>query len=349
MLKISQHLIGWRKFLGLDEYTRCSFDDILDAIEELDYVKSQKGLPYKLNTKNDYKIILKGFYKFLIKNKLSDIAIEDITSIKTSLKDCQTKTANDILSESEIASMIRCSFTIRDKALIYVMYEGGFRACEIGNMKWNQVKIDEYGVIINVDEKTKKERYVRLVAAKEYLIQWLNNYPFESNGEQFVFLKNDNTPLTYSAMRAQFKRIAKRAGINKKVTPHLFRHSRITQMIRDGYSESMIKKMMWGNLNTKEFETYLHLCNQDIDNEIFLRNGIKISNQNKSEKLDAVQCPACATINPRTFTVCSKCGRQLSLPVVSNNPDTKRKPIPQELYDQVLSILEGYLENEAHK
>ncbi|WP_317135716.1 site-specific integrase [Methanochimaera problematica] len=333
----------------MDEYTTCSFDDILDAIEKLDYANSQKGLPYKLNTKNDYKTILKGFYQFLIKNKLSDIDIEDIKSIKTSLKDCQTKTANDILSESEIASMIRCSFTIRDKALIYVMYEGGFRACEIGNMKWNQVKIDEYGVIINVDEKTKKERYVRLVAAKEYLIQWKNNYPFKPSGENFVFLKNDNTPLTYSAIRAQFNLIAKRTGFEKKVTPHLFRHSRITQMIRDGYSESMIKKMMWGNINTKEFETYLHLCNQDIDNEIFLRNGIRISNQDENHRLDAVQCPNCQTVNPKTFSVCARCGRSLDLCASSDNhgfqKNSVRKNLPPDIYNQILALLEGFLEN----
>ena len=347
MKKIAQHLIGWRKFLNLGEYTKCTFDEILDAFEELDYARSQKGAPYKLNTKNDYKTILKGFYQFLIRYNLTDIDPSDISSIKISVKDCQTKTAGDILTEEEIERLIRNSISIRDKAMIYTMYEGGFRACEIGKMRWSQISFDEYGVVINVDEKTKKERYVRLVAAREYLALLKNNYPLEPKGDNYVFLKNNNTPLTYAAMHKQLQTITERAGIEKRVTPHLFRHSRITQMIRNGYSESIIKKMMWGNINTKEFETYLHLCNKDIDNEVFCKNGIIIPDKVEGRRLDAIQCRNCNTINPGTFSVCVKCG----MPIDTCTPEVKTcaLSIPPELESQILSLIRSHIPEALQK
>jgi len=43
----------------------------------------------------------------------------------------------------------------------------------------------------------------------------------------------------------QLKRLAKRAGIERHITPHIFRHSRITHLIKENVSESVIKLMMW--------------------------------------------------------------------------------------------------------
>ncbi|MDP3397179.1 MAG: tyrosine-type recombinase/integrase [Methanoregula sp.] len=51
------------------------------------------------------------------------------------------------------------------------------------------------------------------------------------------------------------QRIVQWAGITKHVTPHLFRHSRITHIRNDGVQESVIKMMMWGTVNTTMFET----------------------------------------------------------------------------------------------
>jgi len=68
-----------------------------------------------------------------------------------------------------------------------------------------------------------------------------------------------------------------RAGITKHVTPHLFRHSRITPMINAGVQESVIKMMMmmmWGTVNTTLFETYAHFTGKDFDTEISRVYGI---------------------------------------------------------------------------
>ena len=223
-----------------------------------------------------------------------------------------TKTAEQMLTEDEIRSMIDFCQNSRDRALIAVLYEGGFRIEEIGQITWGQVKFDEYGLVLNVNEKTSRPRYVRLVSATQYLIAWKNDYPYEVTGDALVFLSYQHMPLEYAAIAAQLKKIGKRAGIRKRITPHIFRHSRITHMLQKGYNESIIKKVMWGNINTTMFETYVHLTDSDIDNEILEKQGIHKRETKPSQSMKARQCINCNTINAPTHQFCSLCGEPLT-------------------------------------
>ena len=89
-----------------------------------------------------------------------------------------TKTAGQMLTEDEVRAMIDACQTSRDRAIIATLYEGGFRVQELGTLTWAQVKFDDYGTVVNVDEKTGAPRYIRLVTATQYLIQWKNDFPF---------------------------------------------------------------------------------------------------------------------------------------------------------------------------
>jgi integrase/recombinase XerD len=78
-------------------------------------------------------------------------------------------------------------------------------------------------------------RRIRAVWSVEYLKSWLQVHPEESNPEAPLWAtlnskENLLKPLQYAAIRMKLKRIAKKAGINKRIHPHLFRHSRATYM-----------------------------------------------------------------------------------------------------------------------
>ena len=93
----------------------------------------------------------------------------------------------------------------------------------------------------------------------------------------------------YQNARNLVFRTVKRAGIQKKVTPHLFRHSRITHLVNSGLQESVIKKMMWNNLDTQMFKTYVSLSEGDIDNALAEKAGISI--KKKTQSLEPKECP----------------------------------------------------------
>jgi len=193
-----------------------------------------------------------------------------------------------------------------------MLYEGGFRISELGNLTWGDVKFDNNGVVVNTNAKTMKPRYIRLTMSRQYLATWKADYPFSPDPEAVVFITNRKEAITYDGVRRQILYITERAGITRKITPHLFRHSRITHLIQQGVSESVIKLMMWGSVKTDMFETYAHLTGTDIDRAMFELNGIKEPGKAKPEKLEARQCPNCYEISGPLTNFCPKCGNQLT-------------------------------------
>jgi len=56
-------------------------------------------------------------------------------------------------------------------------------------------------------------------------------------------------------MSKVIKAAAKEAGITKNVTPHLFRHSRISHLLSEGMGETITKQICWGNQSTNMLKT----------------------------------------------------------------------------------------------
>ena len=110
--------------------------------------------------------------------------------------------------------------------------------------------------------------------ARSYLASWRNDYPLPVSPESYVFLTNKKAPLGYAGVAKQLRIIAGRAGVKKHITPHLFRHSRATHLIRQGYGEAIIKKLLWGNLDTEMFSVYLHLTDSDVERVVAEKAGI---------------------------------------------------------------------------
>lgn len=314
MKKISSHLVCWREHYGINkEYTVCTFDDIESALFEFDKSISTKGKKLKVNTIRDYKSILKDFLKFLIDENESDIKEGSLKNIKIPKADKRTKTNDDIPTVKEIYAMIKAARTVRDKAMLNMMYEGGFRGGEIREMKWNQIELSDKEAIVHVNFKTDKPRDIILMDCVDYLRRWKNEYPLDPYGENFVFLKKDNQPMGYDAFFSLFKDIMKRAGIKKKYTPHSFRHARVTELIRGDFPIDILKKMIWGNINTDEYDTYLHLTKKDMKRALCKFNNISYSDEDTdaNNSLKVSECTLCGHLNPGTYRICSECGNPL--------------------------------------
>ena len=142
-----------------------------------------------------------------------------------------------------------------DRAIIMMLYEGGFRIGEIGALKWGDLKFDEYGIVVNVRFKTEKPRYYQTGHGAGTSRKMEDGLSILAEGENLVFVTERKTPLTHASIQKQLKRIAERAKIEKHITPHVFRHSRINHLIQEGVPESVIKLMMWG---TSEVPCFRH-------------------------------------------------------------------------------------------
>jgi site-specific recombinase XerD len=309
--KIIYTLVGWRRFIA-KPFNECTITDIHKAIPELKRGTSTRGKPFKSNTISDFLKVLKQFYTWMSKYRHSKIPLERIRDIKAPGRDNMTTVANDLLSSDEVQQMVRACKRDVDRALIMTTYEGGFRIGEMGQLRWGDLSFDSYGVVANVNFKTQKPRYVRLVMAQEFLARWRAGYPGTPEGNALVFVNRNGEPLTHGQVRLQFRRIADRAGITKRVNPHIFRHSRITHLIQQGAAESVVKAVMWGSQDSRMLKTYLHLTGQDVDKEMLRLYGIETPNKKRERGLKPIQCPHCKFTNSPLTNFCNSCGRSLT-------------------------------------
>ena len=256
-------------------------------------------------TKHDYKIAIKKFYTWLNGGKESDLT----DWIKTTLSKKETRMPEELLIEEEVLELIGAAKSPRDKALIALMWDVGARIGEIASIKIKNLTFDEYGMSVLLNGKTGPRR-VRAVWSIQYIMSWLEMHPDKKNNNAMLWVNSENKPISYQAVRKQLIRITNRAGINKKITPHLFRHSRATFLARHLTEAEMNIYFGWVQ-GSDMAATYVHLSGRDVDKSILKAHGIIVEEDNNKPKVQ--QCPRCKAVNGPEALFCFKCGAAMTL------------------------------------
>jgi integrase/recombinase XerD len=339
--KITYTLVGWRRFIP--SYSDLTIGDIYTGIEAMNNGLNSKGTPFMQNTRHDWILILKQFLRWLIENEYTQLSEKKVRRIKIPNANPMTKTAASMITQDEIKLLIATCTRSYDRALIAMIYEGGLRIGEAGMMKWGDISFNKSGLVVNVKFKTNIPRYVPIIALKEYITQWRADYPGNPEGESPVFVNHRNSRLTNAAAIRQLQRVAVRAGITKHITPHLFRHSRITHMIGEGVSESVIKLIMWGSVNSNMLRTYAHLTGTEIEKEMRRVYGIEETNEDNKSVLEPRICPNCHMIMPPVADYCSVCGENLANDAPANQDEIQAFVLKhgQELIEYLLNSKKG--------
>ena len=256
-------------------------------------------------TKHDYKIAVKKFYAWLNGGKESELT----EWIKTTLSKKETRMPEELLIEEEVLKLIDSAKSPRDKALIALMWDVGARIGEIANIKIKNLTFDEYGMSVLLNGKTGPRR-VRAVWSIQYIMSWLEMHPDKKNNNAMLWVNSENKPISYQAVRKQLIRITNRAKIQKRITPHLFRHSRATFLARHLTEAEMNVYFGWVQ-GSDMAATYVHLSGRDVDKSILKAHGITVEEDNNKPQVQ--QCPRCKAVNGPEALFCFKCGAALSL------------------------------------
>ncbi len=316
------------------------------------------------NSKRDYINFLRRFYLWAIDEGYCDLPSEKIRKIKPPSPERITKTAEEMLTPEEILRMIdscRGVTGIRDKAILSVLYEAGLRINELGKLLWSDVKFEAHFVKINVSSKTGIPRYIPLTTSRGYLAAWRAEYPDGiPEGDKPVFLtskviiENKGTPeetrttiyknLTYNYIRKHIREIGQKAGIQKNVSCHIWRHSRVTGLMQDGFSESVIKMMCWGSLTSNMLANYGHLCNNDIDAAVAKAAGLAIEEDKSKDVFKNKICPRCHHINSPTAAFCEVCGAAVSAEAALELETAREEIHADETYISLIQALQKKVE-----
>ena len=204
---------------------------------------------------------IRAFYKFLQEEEIiEDNPAEQLDTPKL------TRKLPEILSIEEIEQILSVIDLSkfeghRNKAIIEVLYGCGLRVSELINLKIMDYFTDES--ILRVIGKGDKERYVPIGSkAKNALYYYIEysrpHYPMITQYQQYIFLNRRGRKLTREMIFIIVKDCAAKAGIQKNVHPHTFRHSFATHLVENGADLFAVQEML-GHSSITTTEIYTHV------------------------------------------------------------------------------------------
>jgi integrase/recombinase XerD len=218
---------------------------------------------YGLSSTSQARIIsgIKQFYKYCLSEQMVKI---DPTQLLEAPK--TKRSLPEVLSFDEIERMIAqidvsTNEGTRNKAILETMYSCGLRVSEVISLAISQIYVDVE--FIRVTGKGNKERLIPIgQSALKYIQLYIDGVRKHLNVskrcEDILFLNRRGGQLTRVMVFYIIKDLAQKAGIQKNVSPHTFRHSFATHLIEGGADLRAIQEML-GHESITTTEIYTHL------------------------------------------------------------------------------------------
>ncbi len=259
-------LVEFNKYLKTKKrsYTSLKYEDILVYIK---YLKEErKFTPTSINR---HLSSLRSFYNYLLLNQV--VNSNPFKLVKSQKKELKLP---NYMKYSEFEDMINSIpddlLGIRNKCIFELLLCTGARVSELISIKVDDIDFSSHS--IKVLGKGNKER---LVFLNEHAIDTLNDYLDNSRNELLAGRKSDRLfinhiggDLTTRGVRDIIDNIIKKAALNIKVTPHMFRHTFATMLLNEGCSLKSVQELL-GHANLSTTSIYTHVSNDRIKDVYF--------------------------------------------------------------------------------
>jgi integrase/recombinase XerC len=229
-------------------------------IKKIDYFLLRKFLRF-LSDKNLKKrslsrkiSTLKSFFKFMVRE--GEIKNNPAASL---IYPRMEKSLPKFLTESDVAKIMTIPvgdnlMALRDKAILEFLYSTGARISELISLKKDE--IDLISGIVKVKGKGRKERLLPLgepaiLSLKHYLDKRIDNNPA-------LLINKRAGSLTDRGVRNIIDRYIKKAALNFKISPHIFRHSFATHLLNRGADLRSVQELL-GHSSISTTQIYTHL------------------------------------------------------------------------------------------
>jgi len=221
------------------------------------------GDTMKRKTQNYYLIALRAFLKYLRKHGIKTLEPEAIELAKVPDRDL------DLISSAELERLMRAPEgsdikALRDKALLELLFSTGMRVSELTALDRDSIDLskDEF----SVRGKGEKVRVVFLSnTAKDAVKRYLDKRS-DTDEAMFARIGKDtgvSLRLTPRSVERLVKRYAVKAGITKKVTPHVIRHSFATDLLENGADIRSVQALL-GHANIATTQVYTHVTDKHL-------------------------------------------------------------------------------------
>lgn len=224
-------------------------------------VRGQASGTMKKNTQNYYLIALRSFLKYCRKRNIDAITPDAIELAKVGARHL------DLISTDELNRLLKApdlttTKGLRDKALIELFFSTGLRLSELCSLNRDlDLSKDEF----SIRGKGEKVRVVFLSEDAKAAIRAYLKARKDMEEPMFVNIaKNKVTGrLTPRSIERIVQQYATKAGISKKVTPHVLRHSFATNLLSNGADIRSVQ-MMLGHANIATTQVYTHVTDKQL-------------------------------------------------------------------------------------
>src|SRR6056297_2387349 len=243
------------KISGLDGITLHHIEQYLEELTDMELAVST--IARNISS-------IRSFHEFIVVEKLADANPAELIELPK-----KAKKLPEVLNPHEVEAIIneadRTTFAgIRDAAILETLYASGMRVSELTDLEMNRL-IFEIG-FIRVIGKGNKERLVPVgemaqTALEHYIEVVRPKFQSDKNPQKAknkIFLSQRGNPLSRMSIWNIVNDAAERAGIEKNVYPHIFRHSFATHLLEGGADLRAVQEML-GHASINTTEIYTHV------------------------------------------------------------------------------------------
>ena len=188
---------------------------------------------------------LKFFYSEILKKEFGNVKMPK-----------KERKLPEVLTKEEVRNLIDSTDNRKSRLIISFLYSTGLRVSEVVNLKVDDIDFKENTGWVRAGKGSKD----RLFTVSKNLAEELKEYLGEKEHE-YVFSKEK--PLTTRNIQKIVQGTRRRAGINKRVTPHTLRHSFATHLLEDGTDIRKIQ-MLLGHASLNTTQLYAHVSAEEI-------------------------------------------------------------------------------------
>ncbi|MFH1709942.1 MAG: site-specific tyrosine recombinase/integron integrase [bacterium] len=151
---------------------------------------------------------------------------------------------------------------LRDFAILELIYASGMRVGEVSKLRIDDVDLDSGEVLVH--GKGDKERVVLIGShAISAIKRHLDVRKIRSNDDKTLFLGRAGTKLTSRSIERMVRKYARKAGIEKRVTPHTLRHSFATHLLSGGADLKIVQELL-GHSSLSTTQIYTHITKEKL-------------------------------------------------------------------------------------
>ncbi len=225
----------------------------------------QNGDPITIKTRNYYIIALRNLLKFMAKNGISALSPDRLELSKTKDRTIEFLELNEIV-ELFKASQGESLQELRNNTILELLFSSGMRVSELISLDRDKINLEkkEFSII----GKGFKRRIVFISQETAALIKKYLRKRIDT--DMALFIRHNREPNKESDLRLSARSIqriiqkcALEAGIVKKVTPHVMRHSFATNLLQNGADIRSVQALL-GHSSINTTQIYTHVTNKSL-------------------------------------------------------------------------------------